>query len=255
MRATPGRAQNSFTPSWRNRTSTSRLALDLVGLVAQGQAEGVVDDVDARLTRIGVGGAGGRGGSGRCRSVEGEKAGRDRAKYHGRVASRLWGESLEKECHSMYSRSSSSGSLKSSGTTSNPLRLPAFGTPVTGGRGRVEVSRKMRPFSARISTVSPASAARRRRSCDRRSLGAHDPRDCITDFRPPLSASASEEWTFRNRLLHRAKCRAGCARRTTFSLARTYLVRSDPTEAEMPGASRPDRRASRSRRARSAGSR
>ncbi len=36
-----------------------RLTFDLVGLVAQGESEGVVDGVDARLTRVGVGGAGG----------------------------------------------------------------------------------------------------------------------------------------------------------------------------------------------------
>ena len=34
----------------------------------------------------------------------------------------------------MYSRISSSPSLKSSGTTNNPSQFPAFGTPVTGGR-------------------------------------------------------------------------------------------------------------------------
>ena len=39
----------------------------------------------------------------------------------------------EQEPHSMYSRSSSSGSSKSSGTTSFPFSLPAFGTlPLTG---------------------------------------------------------------------------------------------------------------------------
>jgi hypothetical protein len=36
----------------------------------------------------------------------------------------------------MYSRISSSGTLKSSGTTSRPAYCPALGTPVTGGRGR-----------------------------------------------------------------------------------------------------------------------
>jgi hypothetical protein len=43
--------------------------------------------------------------------------------------------------HSMYSRSSSSGSLKSAGTTNSPLQLPAFGNPETGGRGRLGASR------------------------------------------------------------------------------------------------------------------
>ena len=37
----------------------------------------------------------------------------------------------------MYSRSSSSGALKSAGTTNSPLQLPAFGTPVAGGRVRL----------------------------------------------------------------------------------------------------------------------
>jgi len=36
----------------------------------------------------------------------------------------------------MYSLISSSGSLKSSGTRNRPSQLPAFGTPVIGGRGR-----------------------------------------------------------------------------------------------------------------------
>jgi hypothetical protein len=43
--------------------------------------------------------------------------------------------------HSMSSLMSSSGSLISSGTTSRPFSRPAFGTPVTGGRGRLEASR------------------------------------------------------------------------------------------------------------------
>ena len=49
---------------------------------------------------------------------------------------------VEQEPHSMYSRISSSGSLKSSGTTSRPSYWPAFGTPVTGGEAGVDFRTK-----------------------------------------------------------------------------------------------------------------
>jgi len=45
----------------------------------------------------------------------------------------------------MYSRISSSGSLKSSGTTNSPSQFPAFGTPVTGANQGRTVPRNSRP--------------------------------------------------------------------------------------------------------------
>jgi hypothetical protein len=45
------------------------------------------------------------------------------------------GVRVEQQPHSMYSRISSKGALKSAGTTSNPSYFPALGTPLTGGRG------------------------------------------------------------------------------------------------------------------------